>query len=190
MPDNKITIGIGKKNKDDKTQRTHKDDFNNTPIAPVESDQKPEQNYYDEQVWGNDSLLAKKLDEQYLAEKRMFVRVRYIQHIECKKISNNVYDEPITLNKPMLITLSDISMAGMGAVCSHELGVGSVLEFDMQLDHLQYTIKCQVIYSIFMEDSYRIGLKIATKDKDFIKHLKIVVARISLNAKYNNDPGK
>lgn len=192
MPDNKITIGVGRQEKDDKIQRIPKDDLYNSPIAPVESDpkQKQEQQPQDDKVWGNDSILDRQLDTEYLEEKRRYVRVRYLQNIECQSICENLNADPVRLNKPITITLSDVSMGGIGAVCSIQLDVGSIMEFNMSIDQLKYTILCEVVYCISMDESYRIGLKIVKKNKDFIRHLKILVARISLQAQYGNIQSK
>lgn len=181
MPNNKITIGVGKQEENDKTQRIPKEELYSS-VAPVESEQKPE--VLEDRVWGNDYILDKKLDKEHLDEKRMFVRVRYIQNISCDKICDDINSQPTTLTKPIKLVMSDISVGGLGAVCGQELNVGSVLEFDIVLDHLTYTIKCEIVYCILMEESYRIGLKIVRKNRDFLKHLKILVARISLQAQY------
>jgi hypothetical protein len=187
MSNNKITLGVRKQDKTDKTQRISMDEeFNNLPVSPVEQEQKKEQKSADDSVWGNDTLLDRQLSKEHLDEKRRYTRVRHVQRIECRTIIENINTEYITLNKPIILTLSDISMGGIGAVSDQELKTGSILEFDINLDHLKYNIQCEIIYCVSMDESFRIGLSFAKKDKDFVKHLKILVARISLQSSYQN----
>ena len=55
---------------------------------------------------------------------------------------------------------------------------------EMPLDEKIYDIKCEVIYCFKSDNKFRIGLRVVQKDKLFIQHLKIVIARISLRSKY------
>jgi len=183
MPDNKIVIG---KQKIDKSKNLQdlKQDYKK-PQAPEEDPESiSSREYLDDNIWGSDPEINKKLDKELLLERRRYVRVRYFQEIKCMRLGPETDVEPIKPDEPVILSLFDISMGGLGTVCSHEIKKGSVLFFNLQLDHLTYDIKCKVAYCVQIEDNYRIGLKILDKDSQFIKHLKIVVARISLNAKY------
>lgn len=184
MANNKITIGVNKKDKHDKTKNIPNEELLDPSVQPAEPEE--ETPPLDENVWGNDFKLNKQLDKDYLEEKRRYVRVRYIQQLECPAISKDISEEFTPLSRPIVLTMSDLSMGGIGAVCEHELDVGSILSFDITLDNFKYTIQCQVVYCILMEESFRVGLKIVGKNKEFVKHLKILVARISLNARYGD----
>ncbi len=138
----------------------------------------------DEEVWGNDSDLNRKLDADVLLEKRKYVRVRYIQNIICSKICTNIEDEQVELDKPIHFTVFDISMGGLGCLCSHEIEKGAILVFNIALDQFIYEITCIVVYCIKIEQNYRVGLRLAIRNKDYIRHLKIMVARLSLTSKY------
>ena len=141
----------------------------------------------DENVWGNDNSILHKLDEKQLADRRLFVRVRYVQKVEC----NTVYDknkmEPVLLPKPIVLFISDISMGGIGVISDEELREGEILGIHLVLDNIPYDIKGEVVYCFRNEDKYRAGLKIVQREKRFIKHLKIYVARISLTNAYGRD---
>lgn len=114
----------------------------------------------------------------------MYVRVRYIRSTECTKICRSLDAEPVTLRKPITFTIVDISMGGIGIICDYIIELGTILIFNILLDNITYEIKYSVVYCIKMEDKFRIGLRIAEKDRDYIRHLKIYVARISLQSNY------
>ncbi|MGE5614917.1 MAG: PilZ domain-containing protein [Bacillota bacterium] len=139
-----------------------------------------------ENVWGNDYTILDKLDERQLADRRLYVRVRHIQRIECYTISDSMEEEPVLLAHPIVFTISDLSMGGIGIICDSEISVGKILTFQIILDGIPYKIKCEVVYCIRNDNKFRAGLKIVQKDKKFIMHLKIYVARISLNSRYGS----
>lgn len=140
----------------------------------------------DENVWGNDHMIINKLDEKQLADRRLFARVRYIQRVECTKVYTDSMTEPVILTRPFVFTISDLSMGGIGMICDQAIRVGEVLAFKMSLDNILYEIKCEVVYCIRNSDKFRAGLKIVKRDRQFIRHLKIYVARISLNNYFGN----
>lgn len=150
-----------------------------------EIDHEIEQIPVDENVWGNDYTILNKLDEKQLAERRLYVRVRHIQRIECSKVFDNIEVEPDLLPQPIVFTISDLSMGGIGIICEQVISIGKIFAIQLTLDAIPYDIKCEVVYCIQNDDKYRAGLKIVQKDKLFIRHLKIFVARISLNSNYN-----
>ena len=78
----------------------------------------------------------------------------------------------------------DLSMGGIGIICEYELLVGTILFFNLSLDNIAYDIKCEVAYCLQNDDKYRACLKIVDRDRNFIRHLKILVARLSLQSKY------
>lgn len=178
MTINRITIGKGKKENPNKIQ------------VPKQTElYKPEintDNYrtLDQNIWGNDSEENKKLDKEVLAEKRMYVRIRYIQHIECNMLSDSLDTEPVVLAKPMSFNIFDLSMGGIGIICDQEIKKGLILSFKIRLDQIEYDVMCESIYCIEADSNYKIGLKIIRNNRDFIKHLKILVARTSLSADY------
>jgi len=140
----------------------------------------------DENLWGNDAVVLRVLDEELLAERRMYVRTLYTQRIECNTISKDIDSEPYILKKPLSFMITDISLGGIGMVSDYRVDVGSVLSFKIFLDHIPYEIKCEVVYCFENEGKYRAGLKLVEKNKEFINHLKIMVARLSLYSKYCN----
>lgn len=136
-------------------------------------------------IWENDRSILEKLDENQRAERRRYVRVPYMQKIECFSIADDVDSEPVILEKPLNFLIIDISVGGIGIVCDSELEVGKVLTFKIIFDNLEYEVSCQVIYCFESKGKFRAGLKLVKGSKEFIKHLKILVARITLQKKYN-----
>lgn len=138
----------------------------------------------DEIVWGNDRAFMRRIDEVHRADLRLFVRIRHMQKITCSTVYEDITKEPFELEKPLELMTVDISVGGIGVMCEHEIDVGSILGIQIILDTIPYDIKCEVIYCIPMDGKFRAGLKIAQKDKSFMRHLKIFVARISLTSTY------
>lgn len=190
MANNKIIIGNSKEKNEKVIEPIQKDTVVNTgTIAPnteqkPESEQKPVQEPIYENVWGNDHVILKVLDEKQLSDRRLYARAIYMQNIECNAILGNMESEPVLLAKPMNFMVIDISMSGIGIICKDEINKGMVLIFKLILDNIAYEIKCEVIYSFQVDDKFRAGLKMVGKDKKFIKHLKIVVARLTLQREY------
>ena len=142
----------------------------------------------DENVWGNDYSILNKLNEKQLADRRLYVRVRHVQRIECNAVHDSVESEPVFLARPIVFTISDLSMGGIGIICDSEISIGKILAFQLTLDGIPYKIKCEVVYCIHNDNKFRAGLRIVQKDRKFFMHLKIYVARISLNSRYGNQP--
>lgn len=138
----------------------------------------------DENVWGNDRAIIDKLDKEVLAERRLFVRVRHVQKITCDSVYEAIDKEPVELRNPLDLTVVDLSVAGIGIICDKEIETGRILGIRILLDRIPYEIKCKVIYCIPLDGKFRAGLKIAEKDKRFMRHLKIFVARTSLTTQY------
>mgnify|MGYP000930287127 CR=1 FL=1 len=143
----------------------------------------------DENVWGNDRALVSKLDNEVLTERRLFVRVRHVQKLTCDTIYEDINKEPVKLASPLSFMSVDISAAGIGIVCENEIEPGKILGIRIILDRIPYDIKCRVVYCIPLDGKFRAGLKIAEKDKRFMRHLKIYVARITLTNEYASDSG-
>lgn len=160
----------------------------NSQVNAVVADQETTQEPLDENVWGNDYSIINKLNEKHLADRRLYVRVRNVQRIECNALSDSVEAEPVFLARPIEFTISDLSMGGIGIICDNEISIGKVLAFQLILDGIPYKIKCEVVYCIHNDNKFRAGLKIVQKDRKFLMHLKIYVARISLNSRYGNKP--
>jgi hypothetical protein len=144
----------------------------------------------DENVWGNDRALLDKLDREVIADRRLFVRVRYVQGLTCDTVYEDIGKEPVRLSRPLEFMAVDLSVAGIGIICEHEIETGMILGIRMPLDGIPYDIKCKVIYCIPLDGKYRAGLKIAGKDKPFIKHLKIFVARTTLTKEYTPESNR
>ncbi len=138
----------------------------------------------DEVVWGNDRALMKMVDEVQRADLRLFVRIRHIQKVICSMVYEDIAKEPYRLDRPLEMMIVDLSVGGIGVICEHEIETGSILGIPIVLDAITYDVICETVYCIPMDGKYRAGFKIAKKDKDFIKHLKIFVARISLTNTY------
>lgn len=180
---NKIIIGDGKK-RDEKETKPVLYETDKPLIKAAGTEHETVQIPVDENVWGNDYTIINKLDEKQIADRRLYVRVRHLQRIECSTVSDSIEVEPVLLTRPIVIIISDISMGGIGIICEQEISIGKILVIQLTLDSIPYEIKCEVIYCIQNDDKFRAGLKIVHKDKHFIKHLKIFVARISLNSNY------
>ncbi len=140
----------------------------------------------DENVWGNDHAIIHQLDEKQLADRRLFVRIRHMQRLECHKVYDGIEEEPILLKRPLELVTSDISLGGIGVISERKIMPGKILEFQFKLDHIPYVIKCEVIFCVPMDDKFRAGLKLVQREKQFVRHLKIYVARISLNSVYGD----
>jgi hypothetical protein len=172
-----------------KSEKQRKNDINNNvpvniPAVTAETESAHYNEPLDENLWGNDSTVLRRLDEKQLAERRMYVRTLYTQKIECNAISKDIASEPHLLKKPVTLMVTDISLGGIGIVSDYRVDIGSILFFKILLDHIAYEVKCEVIYCFENEGKYRAGLKLAEKDREFINHLKILVARLSLCSKY------
>jgi hypothetical protein len=141
----------------------------------------------DENVWGNDNSILHHLDEKVLADRRLFVRIRYLQHIECTALSDSPEEEPYSLANPFVFMISDLSMGGIGIICDDKIEVGKVLAIRLVLDNIPYDVKCQVVYCFQNDDKFRAGLKIIKREKKFIQHLKIFIARKSLTIAYGEE---
>ncbi|RCX18269.1 PilZ domain-containing protein [Anaerobacterium chartisolvens] len=184
MYNNKIIIGKDNEKpgdkegllKDEKLRRPEPEDIGDGTLEEPE----------DEYVWGNDHSFNKKLDKEILDERRRYVRVRYIQNIRCELIAEPPGTELAPPEKPITLTLFDVSMAGLGGVCDSEIKVGSILVFTMMLDQMPYEIKCEIIYCLKESDKFRVGFKTLKGHKKFIHHLKLLVARLSLTSKYGD----
>ncbi|MCX7749686.1 MAG: PilZ domain-containing protein [Clostridia bacterium] len=174
MADNRITIG-----KDHKEKQSQDKSIYETPKNKHSKPLGLRQRTTGNKIWGNETEIDKKLDEEALTEKRRYVRVRYIQRIECSCLSENMQAEPKKLAKPVILNMFDISLGGIGAVCEEEIKKGSVLYIYINLDQLPYEVKCEVMYCVPVDNSYRIGLSLIREDKAFIRHLKVIVARLS-----------
>jgi hypothetical protein len=53
------------------------------------------------------------------------------------------------------------------------------------LEKIEYVVKYRVVYCIPHEDKYRIGLKLYEKNNLYKRHLKIYIAKLSLQLKQN-----
>lgn len=184
MANNKITIGSGGKKDDSINKPIEELDITNSQVAARDSVARSENDVLDEIIWGNDYELHKKLDKDNLTEKRRYIRVRFIQRIECKMLCEDKNSEPENLEEPLVFTAIDISVGGIGAVSEAFIEPGIILYFTVVLDHFTYDIKSEVIYCVELDDKYRIGLKVKQNEKEFIRHLKIFVAKLSLEGKY------
>ena len=98
----------------------------------------------DENVWGNDRDILDKLDKEVLADRRLFVRVRYIQRITCNAVYEDIEKEPVFLSRPLEFITVDISAAGIGIVCEHEIEPGKILGIRITLDRMPYDIKAEL----------------------------------------------
>lgn len=152
--------------------------------APDATEHGAEQIPLDENVWGNDYTIINKLDEKQLANRRFYVRVRYFQQIECNEIFDRIDGEPVPLTHPISFVISDISMGGIGIICDYEITTDKIFSIELVLDGIPYKVKCQLVYCIPNDDKFRAGLKIVEREKKFLTHLKIFVARISLYSSY------
>lgn len=185
MKENKIIIGNSKDGRNKNKRNIQEEHQNKTKPIIEENDLAIELEQIDEKLWGNDGEIEKKLDEQFLADRRLFVRVRYFQQIECSVRYEAADGDPVPLAEPIKLSIIDISAGGIGAICDHEIDIGTILPLKLVLDDISYEIKYKVVYCIANDDKFRIGLKIVQKDKTFARHLKIYVAKLSLHVKDN-----
>lgn len=189
----KIVISDGRKKekKQNNTKLYIADTLNNATVE-TESNASPETNPIpvDENVWGNDYTILHQLNEKQLADRRLFVRVRYFQQIECSAISDSAEMEPYLLRHPLVFMISDLSMGGIGIICDYRIGIGKVLAIQLTLDGLKYEINCEVIYCLPNDDKFRAGLRLVKREKQFVNHLKIFIARVSLQSAYGDKAEK
>jgi hypothetical protein len=185
---NKIIVGTGKKEEIVEKERMKQDMpqalSGAETVHEMELEMKQEPVY--ESVWGNDYALFKQLDDETLAEKRLYVRVRYIQDMECSSMSEHCENELANVAPPLKFIIIDISMGGIGAICDEPLKLGITMAFQVTLDNMKYDVVYEVVYCIKMDGKYRIGLRLAKKDKAYTHHLKVYVARISLTGRYGS----
>lgn len=146
-------------------------------------DYAPELIQIDENIWGNDIEFEKKLEEQFLADRRLFVRVRYFAEVLCNKIYRSGNNEPEILSCPFALSIIDISSGGIGAIGDEEIEIDSVLPIKLVLEKIEYVVRYRVVYCIPHEGKYRIGLKLNEKNNIFKRHLKIYIAKLSLQIK-------
>lgn len=193
MQKNRIVIGKGKDNEENSEKAKNKLPQESGTASPsphsIEIEELRYRDSLNDVLWGSDSRLHKMLDKEVLSEKRRYVRVRYFQNVLCKMIADNPQAEPLSLSKPLPLSVVDLSMGGIGVLCSQEVTEGSILHIGLVLDQSSYDIVCEVVYCVKMDNVHRIGLRMFKKDKTFTRHLKIVVARISLNAEYAKNDG-
>ncbi len=183
----KIIINERRKKHDEDTEPRKKEidaPLSETTVPENATDSPAEQMPLDENVWGNDHALISKLDERTLADRRLFVRIRYMHSVACKTILEQPEGGPVTLPKPLNITISDLSMGGIGIICNGPIETGTIILLPLILDSIPYEVNCEVVYCIHNDDKFRIGLRIIKKDKQFIRHFKIYIARISLENMY------
>ncbi|HEX9061954.1 MAG TPA: PilZ domain-containing protein [Clostridia bacterium] len=189
MGNNRLVIG-NKKEKDKSETNDLRDIAGNTQTIAPDIQKEPSKEPIYEKLWGNDNNVLNKLDEQQLADRRLFVRAIYMQKIECKTILESLDSEPTILKRPIEFMIIDISMGGIGVLCEYEMNIGTILVFRLILDNIPYEVNGEVAYCFPNDDKFRAGLKIVNKDKQFIKHLKIFVARSSLQRRYGADERK
>ncbi|HEX2947457.1 MAG TPA: PilZ domain-containing protein [Clostridia bacterium] len=132
--------------------------------------------------WGNEHAVLSRLDGKVLADRRLYARVLYMHKIWCSTLFESLDSGPTRLMDPMEFTVVDVSMGGIGIVCDYGIPVGTVLSFKLPLDNIMYDVKCEVVYCFENSDSFRAGLKLVERDKNFIRHLKIFVARLTLQS--------
>ncbi|MDP4093204.1 MAG: PilZ domain-containing protein [Bacillota bacterium] len=184
MKENKITIGNGNTGQSgsDKDSGKSLQNKQQTNKETNDSGKTYRLEQIDEKLWGNDSIIEEKIDQQFLTDRRLFVRVRYFLQVECRERYEEDCPEPVQLKNPIKISIIDISSGGVGAVCEHEIPIGTILPIKLLLEGTAYEIKYKVVYCIQNDDKFRIGLKIEQKDRIYCEHLKIYVAKLSLRA--------
>ncbi len=138
--------------------------------------------------WGNERTVLSRLDGKLLADRRLYARVLYMRKLCCNTIFDSFDSEPTLLMDPLEFMVVDLSMGGIGIVCEHEVPVGTILSFKLPLDNITYDIRVEVVYCFENSDKYRAGLKIVDRNKSFIRHLKIFVARLTLQSMFGTEP--
>jgi len=185
MINNKIIIGD--KLRDKKGTKPDLFEIDTLQITTAVTDreaEKTEQIPVDENVWGNDYIILNKLSKKQLADRRLYVRIRHFQKIECFTVYDEIDVEPACLTQPIIFIINEISMGCIGAICDYKLSIGKILAIQLTIDNMPYDIKCEVGYCIKNDDKFRCGLKVVQRDRQFIKHLKIYIARKSLLSNY------
>lgn len=133
-----------------------------------------------EKDWGNELAVLNRLDGKLLADRRLYARVLYMKKLWCSTLFESSDSEPRLLMNPIEFMVVDLSMGGIGIICEHEIQVGTILLFKLPLDNIMYDIKCEVVYCFENSGKFRAGLKVVDRDRHFIRHLKIFVARLTL----------
>ncbi len=179
MKENKIYINGKPSSEKDTEEIKNKNSLIEKPIG----EHAPELIQIDENIWGTDLEFEKKLEEQFLADRRLFVRVRYFAEVLCNRIYRTENDEPEVLPYPFSLSIIDISSGGIGAISDEDIEIDSVLPVKLVLEKIEYVVRYRVVYCIPHEGKYRIGLKLNEKNNIFKRHLKIYVAKLSLQLK-------
>ena len=137
-----------------------------------------------EKDWGNEHTIMSRLEGKLLEDRRLYARALYMQKIECNTLYDSLGSEPVLLNEPMKFMIIDLSMGGIGIISEQEILTGTILSFKLPMDNITYDIRCEVVYCFENSGKYRAGLKLVDEDKNFIRHLKIFVARLTLQSMY------
>lgn len=178
MKTNKMVIGSGKAEPVNKALNTDLGAVRESVNGPAV--QRPVYEKY----WGNESTIMNRLEGKLLEDRRLYARALYMQKAECNTLYESLDSEPVTLEEPMKFMIIDLSLGGIGIISEKEILTGTILSFKLLLDSISYDIKCQVVYCFENSGKYRAGLKIVDEDKNFIRHLKIFVARLTLQSMY------
>lgn len=134
-----------------------------------------------EYVLKSDKELSKQVEDDILTERRRYVRVKCIQKVVCSKLFNKKDpDYPIILDSPINLTLFDISIGGVGAVCESDIDIDTIMYFDFVLDMQPYKVKAKVVYCFPVDGLYRLGFRFVDAGKQLSNHIKKYVTRLSL----------
>lgn len=184
MKRNIMVIGNSKEEANKDTEQVSKHSAAGAPDAAPGTGRETVQEQVYEKDWSNEHEVLRKLEGKLLADRRLYVRALYMKRIECNILFDSLDAEPSILPEPIRFMIVDLSMGGIGIICEHGIAIGTILSFGLSLDNILYDIKCEVVYCFENNDKYRAGLKIVNRDRKFIRHLKIFVARLSLQSKY------
>jgi hypothetical protein len=184
MKNNIMVIGNRKERVEKEADLILKDTLAENLSAALENSQETVQEPVYDNDWGDEHSFLNKLDGQILADRKFYTRALYMQRIECNTLFDGVESEPSYLAEPLEFIIIDLSMGGIGIISEYEIMLGTILFFNLSLDNIEYKIKCKVVYCFQNSDKYRACLRIVGRDMKFIRHLKIFVARLSLQSKY------
>jgi hypothetical protein len=116
-------------------------------------------------------------------DSRKFTRVRYCVPCSCNTISDSPGATPKKINPPFDFETADVSLGGIAVVSKVEIPENSVLHFELVIEKDRFPVDCFVRYCLREEGIFRTGLEYIDPDKDLLRILKSLVAKLSIMGK-------
>lgn len=114
-------------------------------------------------------------------ERRKYVRALYSQDILFDTVIFEGDAQPTQLKKPVKFKTRDISVSGLGVICTADIDLNTEIFFTLDLDGKKYDVKARVIYSDQVMSEYNLGLEFISPEERLIEHIKKLVTRLTLS---------